>query len=360
MDTLVSEFFGEETLLTHLTALLACILGGLVLRWAIFSALRFYNRKKPTLIKEQLLKYLKRPAKFFIPLLLIYTTLVFYSELNALGHKVVEALLIMNFAWMLMALLQALEVVVKEKFQINGPYKAKERKVVTQLRFIKSVAIVVIITLSVASILWNIPAARELGETILTSAGIIGIIVGVAAQKSIANLITGFQLAFTQPLKIDDQVIIEGEFGTVEDITLTYVVVKTWDWRRLVLPLNYFNEKPFVNWSFNSSKLIGSVFFYVDYTFPVPELRTELSKVLTTNPLWDKDKADLLVTNIDDRAMELRATFSSKNASDIWNLRCTVREQLMEFIQEKHPDALPKFRGTDAQIPFMGQPKRHG
>ncbi len=222
------------------------------------------------------------------------------------------------------------------------------------------VAIVVIITLSVASILWNVPAARELGETILTSAGIIGIIVGVAAQKSIANLVTGFQLAFTQPLKIDDQVIIEGEFGTVEDITLTYVVVKTWDWRRLVLPLNYFNEKPFVNWSFNSSKLIGSVFFYVDYTFPVPELRTELSKVLTTNPLWDKNKADLLVTNIDDRAMELRATFSAKNASDIWNLRCAVREQLMEFIQEKHPDALPKFRGTNAKIPFIGQPKRHG
>ncbi len=360
MDTLASEFFGKESWLTHLTVLFVCIFGGLLLRWAIFSALRFYNRKKPTLLKEQLLNYLKRPAKFFIPLLLIYFSLVFYSELNAAAHKVVEALLIMNFAWMLMALLQAMEVVVKEKFQIDGRHKAKERKVVTQLRFLKSVAIVVIIKLSVASILWNIPAARELGETILTSAGIIGIIVGIASQKSIANLVTGFQLAFTQPLKIDDQVIIEGEFGTVEDITLTYVVVKTWDWRRLVLPLNYFNEKPFVNWSFNSNELIGSVFFYVDYTFPVPALRTELSKVLTSNPLWDKNKADLLVTNIDDRAMELRATFSARNASDIWNLRCTVREQLMAFIQEKYPNALPKFRGTDTENSFVGQQNRHG
>ena len=219
----------------------------------------------------------------------------------------------------------------------------------TQLRFIKSISFVVIITLTVAAILWNIPAAKKLGTTILTSAGVIGIIAGVAAQKSIANLITGFQIAFTQPIKIDDEVVIEGEFGTVEDITLTYVVIKIWDWRRLVLPLSHFNENSFVNWTFNSQEIIGSVFFYVDYIFPVVELRTKLFDVLKNNPLWDKNVANLLVTNTDSKSMELRATFSAKNASDVWNLRCMVREQLMDYIQEFHKDALPKFRGTDVE-----------
>jgi len=149
----------------------------------------------------------------------------------------------------------------------------------------RSVAFVIVITLAIATILWNIPDARKLGTTILTSAGVIGIIAGVAAQKSIANFITGSQIAFTQPIKIDDEVMIEGEFGTIEDITLTYVVLKTWDLRRLELPLHYFNEQPFVNWSYNSPDLIGSVFFYVDYTFPVEALRKTLLAYLKDNPL---------------------------------------------------------------------------
>lgn len=349
MSTNFSDFFGEESLLTHLTVLLVCIVVGLVLSWAIFSAIRFSNRKKPSVLKEQLLKNLKGPAKFFIPLLLIYASLFSFSELDSSGHKIVEALLILNFAWILISLLQALEVVVKERFQINGPHKAKERNSLTQLRFIKSVAIVVIITLATASILWNIPPARELGETILTSAGIIGIIVGIAAQKSIANLVTGFQVAFAQTLKIDDQVVIEGEFGNVEDITLTHVIVKTWDWRRLVIPLNYFNDKSFINWSVSSRDIINSVFFYVDYSFPVAELRKKFIEILGNSTLWDKRVADLLVTEVDDRTMQLRATFSTKNATAGWNLRCSVREELVRFIQQSYPDALPKLRLMDTE-----------
>ncbi|WP_170233974.1 mechanosensitive ion channel family protein [Bizionia myxarmorum] len=233
---------------------------------------------------------------------------------------------------------------MKQKFNINGVHKAKERKVITQLRFIKSISIVIILTLAIAVILWNIPAVRKLGTTILTSAGVIGIIFGVAAQKSISNLITGFQIAFTQPIKIDDEVVVEGEFGTVEDITLTYVVVKIWDWRRLVLPLNYFNDNSFVNWTFNSQEIIGSVFFHVDYMFPVVEMRKKLLEILKNDDLWDKNVANLLVTNSGETSMELRATFSARNASDIYNLRCKVREKLIEFIQENHEDCLPKIR----------------
>ena len=156
-------------------------------------------------------------------------------------------------------------------------------------------------------------------------------------------------MAFTQPIKIDDEVVIEGEFGSVEDVTLTYVVVKTWDWRRLVLPLSYFNDKPFVNWTFNSKPVIASVFFYVDFTFPVAELRNKLMQIIKDEPLWDKKIVELLVVDIDEHVMKLRATFSVKNANDAWSLRCKVREEIMEFIQYKYPNKLPKMRRMNTE-----------
>lgn len=346
MENSISKFFGEESWITYLVIISASILLGLALRWVIFTFLKLGNQRKPTVLKEQLLKHLKTPAKFLLPILFIYGS-ISYLEVTSFWHKIIEGFIIINFSWIVIASLNAIEEIVKQKFSVDNNHKAKDRKVITQLRFIKNISIIIIITLAIAAILWNIPAVRKLGTTILTSAGVIGIIVGVAAQKSIANLITGFQIAFTQPIKIDDEVVIEGEFGVVEDITLTYVVVKIWDKRRLVLPLSYFNDKPFVNWTFNSTDLIGSVFLYVDYTFPVKVLRTKLLEILKENPLWDKKKANLLVTNTDTRSMELRATFSAKNASDVWNMRCEIREQLIGFIQEKHPASLPKLRGME-------------
>ncbi|KGL64293.1 mechanosensitive ion channel family protein [Polaribacter sp. Hel1_85] len=335
-----------ESWITYSLVILGCILLGLGIRWVLFSILKFSNNKKPAVLKVQLLKHLKTPAKFLLPILFIYSSLGLF-ELNSFWYKVIEALIIINISWIVIASLNATEEIIKQKFSIDNTHKAKDRKVLTQLRFIKSLSIIIIITLAIATILWNIPAVKKLGTTILTSAGVIGIIVGVAAQKSIANLITGFQIAFTQPIKIDDEVVIEGEFGTVENITLTYVVIKIWDKRRLVLPLSYFNDKPFINWTFNSTDLIGTVFLYVDYTFPVKVLRKKLLEILNNNPLWDKKTANLLVTNTDARSMELRAAFSAKNASDAWNMRCEIREQLIEFIKEKHPTCLPKLRGFE-------------
>lgn len=345
MQSFIDSIFDRDSWLTYVIVLAASVLLGLALRWVIFSIVQYYHRRKPTAIKEQILQHLKTPTKFLFPLIFVY------SAIGLLDLRGIETLLgvliIINIAWILIAFLNALEEIVRYKFHIDGKVKVKERKVMTQLRFIKSITIVVVVTLAIASVLWNIPVARELGKTILTSAGVVGIIVGVAAQKSIANLITGLQIAFTQPIKIDDEVVVEEEFGTVEDVTLTYVVIKTWDWRRLVLPLSYFNEHPFRNWSFNSKDIIGTVFFYVDYTFPVEALRKKLQEVLRENPLWDKEIGQLLVTDSSERSMQLRASFSSKNASDIWRLRCAVREELITFIQENYPHALPKLRMAD-------------
>jgi len=329
--------------ITYSIVLLCCILLGLLLRWILFSLITFSNQRKPSVLKTQLLKHLKAPAKFLLPILFIYSSLSLL-EVNSFWQKIIESLIIINFSWILIALLNALEEVVKEKFTVNGNHKTKDRKVLTQLRFLKSLTIVLIFTLAIAAMLWNIPGVKKLGTTILTSAGVIGIIAGVAAQKSIANLITGFQIAFAQPIKIDDEVVIEEEYGIVEDITLTYVVIKTWDQRRLVLPLNYFNEHSFVNWTFNATELIGSVFLYVDYTFPVSVLRTKLMDLLKAHPLWNKKTGELLVTNSTEKSIELRASFSAKNASDTWTMRCDIREQLIDFIQEKYPASLPKLR----------------
>ena len=322
---------------------IVCILLGLTLQWLFFLVIRTFNKKKPTVLKIQLLKHLETPAKFLLPMLFIYSSFSFF-EIHNLWHKIIEALIIINFTWILVETLNAIEEIVKQKFINRTGYKVKERKAITQMRFVKSVSIFIIVTLAIATVLWNIPTVKNIGTTILTSAGIIGIIAGVAAQKSIANFITGMQIAFTQPIKIDDEVVIEGEFGTVEDITLTYVVVKTWDWRRLVLPLNYFNEHPFVNWTFNSTQLIGAVFLYVDYTFPVNELRKKFLDIIAKHQLWDKKVAQLFVTNTDANSVELRVTFSAKNADDVWNLRCEIREQLIAFIQAQYPESLPKLR----------------
>ena len=348
MESFISEIAGKNTVLNHFLIILAGFLLGLAIHGLDFWLLGLHKKRNPSILKEQVLVRLRTPTKFLLPLLCVYASLSFL-KLDPWWYRLTELIIIVNLAWCLIASTRVIEEMVKAKFKIKAHHKAKDRKVLTQLRFLKSIALVVIITMAIAAMLWNIPQVRQLGETIATSAGVLGIIVGVAAQKSIANLVSGFQLAFTQPIKINDEVVIEGEFGTVEDVTLTYVVIKTWDWRRLVLPLNYFNEKPFVNWTFNSKPIIASVFFYLDYTFPVPELRTKLMEVLKDDPLWSEKTAQLLVTDTNDRAMQVRATFSVKNAADSWNLRCKVREELLSFIQNSHPEALPKIRRMDTE-----------
>jgi len=168
--------------------------------------------------------------------------------------------------------------------------------------------------------------------------------VGFAAQRSISNLLAGFQLAFTQPIRLDDVLVVEGEWGRVEEITFTYVVLKIWDERRLVLPLNYFIEKPFQNWTRSSAQLLGTAFLYVDYTVPVEALRTELSRLLAANPLWDQRVCALQVTDSKERTIELRCLMSAANASALFDLRCFVREHMMTFLQANYPESLPRTR----------------
>jgi small-conductance mechanosensitive channel len=183
-----------------------------------------------------------------------------------------------------------------------------------------------------------------LGTSLLTSAGVAGIIIGFAAQRSLATLFAGLQIAFTQPIRIDDVVIVENEWGRIEEITLTFVVVRIWDLRRLVLPITYFTEKPFQNWTRITSDILGSVFVYVDYTASVQKIRDKFFEILDQSDLWDGKVRVVQVTNTTERTMEIRALMSSQDASTAWSLRCEVREKLIDFIQQNYPDALPKVR----------------
>jgi small-conductance mechanosensitive channel len=192
--------------------------------------------------------------------------------------------------------------------------------------------------------LMTFPKVQQLGTTILASAGIIGIVVGMAAQRTIGNFIAGLQIAFTQPIRLDDVVIVENEWGRIEEITLTYVVVKIWDLRRLIVPITYFIEKPFQNWTRTSADILGTVYIYVDYTVPVDSIREQLQKILNESELWDKKVCVLQVTNATERTVELRALMSAPDASTAWSLRCQVREKLIDFIRENYPHALPKLR----------------
>ncbi|NJB86572.1 small-conductance mechanosensitive channel [Lewinella marina] len=233
---------------------------------------------------------------------------------------------------------------VRHRYSIDEQNNLRERKILTQLQYIQRIVGIVIFIVTFALVLLQFDAVRSVGTALLTSAGVGGIIIGFAAQKSIANLLAGFQIAFTQPIRIDDALIVNGEFGRVEEITLTYVTLKIWDQRRMIVPLNVFIDETFQNWTRSTTQLIGSVFMYVDYTFPVEKLREEAQRFVETQELWDKQVFGVAVTDNNADVMTIRIIASAADSGLTFNLRCAIREHLIGWIQQHYPDHLPKTR----------------
>lgn len=236
------------------------------------------------------------------------------------------------------------EKVVMTRYDIKAADNLQARKIYTQVHVISKTLYVVIAIFVMASILMLFQEVRQFGTSILASAGVLGIIIGFAAQKTIANLFAGFQLAMTQPIRLDDVVIVEGEWGRVEEISLTYVVIHIWDDRRLVVPLSYFIEKPFQNWTRASAQLLGSVFIWVDYTLPLDEARKALKGIIEPHPLWDKRFWNLQVTDATEKTMQIRVLATSADSSQSWDLRCDIREKFIAYIQKHYPQSLPRER----------------
>jgi small-conductance mechanosensitive channel len=287
-----------------------------------------------------------RSSRVILPVLVVVFALpaFFPSKYESIFDRVSGILIILAVAWILFQAIDLGQKALLAEYDIKAADNLNARKIYTQSRLISRTLQVVIGICTVASILMLFQAVRHVGASLLASAGIAGIIAGIAAQKTLANLFAGFQIALAQPMRQDDVVIVEGEWGNIEEITLTYVVVKIWDERRMVLPLSYFIEKPFQNWTRATSQLLGSVFVWVDYSFPVEEGRKALKEIIEPHPLWDKRFWNLQVSDADNKTMQLRVLATSADSSKSWDFRCYIREQFIAFIQKNYPQSLPRTR----------------
>ena len=251
---------------------------------------------------------------------------------------------ILTLGWMLQGVIDMSAVVYLRRFNMGDDDNLIARKHVTQARILKRVATLLIGLVTVAVALMTIGGVRQWGVSLLASAGVVGIIAGLALQPLLTNMIAGIQIATAQPIRLNDAVIVEGESGVIEEITSTYVVVKLWDWRRLVLPLTYFITKPFQNWTRDTSRLIGSAMIYVDYEAPIERLRMELERICHASPHWDGDVVNLQVTDITDRVVQVRCLASARSAPVASDLKAEIRERMLVFMREHCREALPRDR----------------
>ncbi len=252
--------------------------------------------------------------------------------------------IIAGIGWLIIRAVYLIRDVILQRYDINAKDNLYARRVYTQIQVIENIVKFFILFITLAIMVMTFPNARQIGVSLLASAGIVGVVIGFAAQKALGNVLAGIQIAFAQPIRIDDVVIVENEWGRIEEIALTYVVVRIWDLRRLVVPISYFIEKPFQNWTRVSADLLCHVSLFVDYTVPVDAVREELTRILEKSPHWDKKVNVLQVVNATERSVEIRALMSAADSSSGWNLRCEVREKLLFFLQKNYPEALPKAR----------------
>lgn len=347
-DNFLSQFDQLPDFLWNCLLAGVALVIGLILKFLLSLMLKKpHPERKVFSLTRVILDRLGKPFSYFLPLLTL-NFLLPLMRMKALVYpvvnKTVEILLALSFANVLIGVVKAFEDYMYHTYDIQKADNLKERKIRTQLQFIRRLAIGLIVILTVCVILLSFNNLRKIGAGLLTGVGVGGIIIGFAAQKSLGNFLAGFQIAFTQPLRIDDVLVVEGEWGRVEEITLTYVVLKIWDQRRLVLPINYFIEKPFQNWTRNSADIMGTVFLYLDYTIPLDALRKELTRLLENDPLWDRRVNVLQVTNTSEKSIEIRALMSSASSGDAFDLRCNIREGLIRYVLNNYPDSLPVTR----------------
>jgi small-conductance mechanosensitive channel len=247
-------------------------------------------------------------------------------------------------SWILIEIVRILKNRLLEKFDITYEDNLKSRKLHTQINLLEKIIVFTIVLITIGLMLISIDSIKEIGIGIFASAGVVGIILGLSAQKIVGTILAGIQIAITQPFRIDDAVVVENEWGWIEEINLTYIVVRIWDKRRLVLPTSYFLEKPFQNWTRTTADILGTVFIYTDYTISVETLRGELSRLLKDCELWDKKVNVIQVTDSKENYMEIRILVSAKNSPTAWDLRVYIREKMIEFIQKNYPESLPKTR----------------
>lgn len=346
---------------TLLAYAVAAVVAALVLHRAVMALLGRVARSAEWTPDDAFDRYCYRPLQLTLPLLFLRALGGGFSERvpEAIAAGLTVAL-ILSIGWLLASLTLVLEKAIVARLSLDAADNLRARRVYTQVRYLRRIAMIAIVIVTGSAILMSFDPLRRIGAGLLTSAGIAGVVIGFAAQRTVGNLIAGFQIAFTQPIRTDDVVVVEGEWGRIEEITLTYVVVRIWDERRLVVPIGYFIERPFQNWTRVSAALLGSVHLQVDYRVPVDELRTELQRIVERSSNWDGRLWRVHVTEARDHTLEVRALVSARDSGSAWELRCEVREGLVRYLAEHHPDALPRMRAELASLEADASPPTAG
>ncbi|WP_454742991.1 mechanosensitive ion channel family protein [Cupriavidus necator] len=338
-DLLDHPWFGTWTaaVIAVIAALIAHRLGGLLL-------LRI-TRHAPVL--HAIVIKARAPSKAVLPLLALQAVWqATPDDLRWVGsvRHLNGLLMIVATTWLAARIIAGFAQGVLDRHPVDVEDNVGARRIHTQTRVLSRIAMTLVVVMGAAMLLMTFPGARQVGASLLASAGVVGLIAGFAAKPVFSNMIAGLQLALTQPIRLDDVLIVEGEWGRVEEITGTYVVLRIWDERRLIIPLQYFIEKPFQNWTRNNAQLMGSVFFHVDYGMPLAPLRKELERIVHAAPEWDRRFFNLVVTDATERTMQIRVLCTAASSGLAWDLRCVVREGLIDFMQREFPQFLPRLR----------------
>jgi small-conductance mechanosensitive channel len=344
----MQDFWGDTRIWLISGAILAgAITLAIVAHFALFfvaeRVLQRYGKSTESLFAKRA----KKSTRIIFPLLALVLAMPLAPLPGGVKSILQHALglgVIALVGWVIVILTELAGNLVFARYSMDSPDNLSARRVRTQTQVLQRIASLTVSILTVAIMLMTFPEVRHIGVSLLASAGLAGLIVGMAARSTLSNLIAGIQVALTQPIRIEDAVVLEGEWGWIEEINTTYVVVRLWDLRRLVVPLSYFIEKPFQNWTRTTANLLGTVMIYVDYSVPVQELREELHRILDTTDLWDKRTWALQVTDATESTIQIRALMSARNGPLAFDLRCHVREKLVQFLQDKYPLALPKHR----------------
>lgn len=354
MDQLIAEFHNETAWLPNWLVSIGVFAVALFTGLAIHRfAFRFLTRfvEGRDLFWRSLVSRGRRPMRLAV----LTFTLSFaatVAPLEARPAEIIRHVLLIAFiillGWSAKTALHIWTTVYLRRFKLDAEDNLLARTHVTQSRIAERIAGAMIVIVTVAAMLMTFPAVQQYGVSVLASAGVAGIVLGLALQPMLKNIFAGIQLAITQPIRIDDALIVEGEWGNVEEITSTYVVVKLWDWRRMILPLSYFIENPFQNWTREGSALIGTVMIYLDYSVPVGALRKRVEEIANESKIWDRRVVNVQVTDFKESVMEVRILISANNAPKTFDMRCEMREKIIDFIQNEYPAALPRVRAEGA------------
>jgi small-conductance mechanosensitive channel len=327
----------------------------LVIGWIIDRALHAATRHRPQNRLPELLRRCQLPLQVLMgsaAVQITYDLAQLDTDQDEVILQVLATLTIAASVWLVIRAAGAVAENSLASYASRTTDIARVRQFRTQLTMVRRIVTgVLAVVASAVAMLLLFPGLRTLGTSLLASAGVIGIIAGVAAQSMLGNLFAGLQIAFGDSVKIGDTVVVEGEWGTVEEITLAFLTVRIWDDRRLTMPVSYFNSKPYENWSRGGHDIIGTVFLHLDHATPVPELRAHLQEFLLGRKDWDGRAWGLLVTDTTPSTIEVRASMSAQNADDVWTLRCAVREELIAWLREHHPYALPRVATSPAAVP---------